>query len=148
MLFSDLFDLNSLTKMTAYDSQYPWASLKLRRETTSLSSERKIKLFRERRALCKNEESDVVIGTCELDEPICRDGTLPPLQTFTFIYATLFECLDFRLPFNDFEKGLLTSLNVSPAQLHPNSWAFIRAFYILCGGLGFRPLTCFSISSS
>ena len=61
------------------------------------------------------------------------------LQTFTFVYVTLFERLGFRLPFNDFEKSLLTVLNVVPAQLHPNSWAFIRAFHILCGGLGIQP---------
>jgi len=27
-------------------------------------------------------------------------------------------------------------VNVAPAQLHPNSWAFVRAFAILCYSLG------------
>jgi len=30
-------------------------------------------------------------------------------------------------------------VNVGPAQLHPNSWAFIRAFAILCHCLGHTP---------
>jgi len=30
-------------------------------------------------------------------------------------------------------------LNVAPAQLHPNSWAFIRAFTLLMGYLGLTP---------
>jgi len=50
--------------------------------------------------------------------------------------STLFRRLGFRLPFTPFERTLLTELNVAPAQLHPNSWAFARAFTILCCGLG------------
>jgi len=125
--------------MTSYDTQYPWASLALKRETSGFCSERRIRFFRDKQALCKGDENDVNVGLCELDEPVCRDGRLPPLQTFTFIYATLFERLGLRFPFNEFEKGLLTLLNVAPAQLHPNSWAFIRAFQILCGSLEIRP---------
>jgi len=30
-----------------------------------------------RQALCKNDEKDMVVGTCELDELECRDDTLP-----------------------------------------------------------------------
>jgi len=125
-------------EMTSYDPQYPWASLSLKRECTSFCTERRIKTFRNRQALYKDDEKNVEVGTCELDEPVCRDGTLPPLQSFTYIYATLFERLGLRLPFIEFEKDVLTILNVAPAQLHPNSWTFVRAFYILCNGLGIR----------
>jgi len=71
----------------------------------------------------------------------CRDGNLFPIspQKFTYMYVTLFEKLGLRLPFNTFEKELLTILNVSPCQLHPNSWAFIRAFQILCTHFGITP---------
>jgi len=44
-----------------------------------------------------------------------------------------------RLPFSGFERELLTEINVAPAQLHPNSWAFIKAFEILCGHFGHSP---------
>jgi len=126
-------------EMTSYDSQYPWASLSLKRECTNLCTTKRIKAFRDGQALCKDDEKDVIEGICELDEPVCRDGTLPPVQRFTFVYATLFERLGFRLPFSEFEKDLLTMLNVAPAQLHPNSWGFVRAFQILCAGLDINP---------
>ena len=44
-----------------------------------------------------------------------------------------------RLPFSAFERELLTETNVAPAQLHPKSWAFIKAFSISCGYLGQTP---------
>ena len=39
-----------------------------------------------------------------------------------------------------FEKDLLTMLNVAPVQLHPNNWAIIRAFTILCSQLNILPI--------
>jgi len=33
----------------------------------------------------------------------------------------------------------MTEVNVAPAQLHPNSWVFVRAFAILCYSLGLTP---------
>jgi len=41
-----------------------------------------------------------------------------------------------RLPFTRFERELLTELNIATAQLHHNSWAFVRAFQIMCAHLG------------
>jgi len=81
--------------MTSHDSQYPWASLNLKRECTGFCSEKRIRTFRSKQALCKDDEKDVLVGICELDEHVCRDGTLPPLQTFTFIYSMLFKRLHF-----------------------------------------------------
>jgi len=44
-----------------------------------------------------------------------------------------------RLPFSGFEREFLTEINVALAQLHPNSWAFVKAFGILCGYFGQPP---------
>jgi len=52
----------------------------------------------------------------------------------------VFKRISLRLPFTTFERELLTKVNVAPAQLHPNGWAFVRAFQILCGYLGIPPL--------
>ena len=51
----------------------------------------------------------------------------------------MFKRTALRLPFSGFERELLTEINVAPTQLHPNSWAFIRAFEILSGYLGLLP---------
>ena len=51
----------------------------------------------------------------------------------------VFKCVGVRLPFSRFEKELLTEINAAPAQLYPNSWAFVKAFDILFGFLGFAP---------
>jgi len=43
------------------------------------------------------------------------------------------------LPITSFKRELLTEVNVAPAQLHPNSWAFIKAFGILFNYFGCYP---------
>jgi len=102
----------------------------------------RIRAFRRHPTLCKSNETDVAITTYDNDEAICRDGTLflLPQQKSTYMYITLFEKLGLRLPFNTFEKELLTILNISPCQLHHNSWAFIRAFQVLCTHFGITSL--------
>ena len=124
-----------------YNALYSWAPLALRRETSTMTTLTRVRAFRRHQTLCKSNESDVTVIACDNDEPICRDGNLFPIspRKFTFLYVTLFEKLGLRLPFNTFEKELLTVLNVSPSQLHPNSWAFIRAFQILCTHFGITP---------
>jgi len=51
----------------------------------------------------------------------------------------VFKTIRVRLPSSWFEKELLTEINVAPAQLYPNSWAFVKAFDILFGFLGCAP---------
>jgi len=55
------------------------------------------------------------------------------------MYQAVFKRVGVRLPFTPFERELLTEINTASAQLHPNSWAFVRAFQILCGYLGVLP---------
>jgi len=55
------------------------------------------------------------------------------------MYQTVFKWIKLRLPLIGFERALLTEINVAPAQLHPNSWAFVRAFSILCNHFGHSP---------
>ncbi|QHO19251.1 uncharacterized protein DS421_11g327240 [Arachis hypogaea] len=44
------------------------------------------------------------------------------------LFGCLFTELGVRLPFTEFECGVLYWLNCAPTQLHPNSWGFVRAF--------------------
>jgi len=58
---------------------------------------------------------------------------------FFYFYQVVFKTVGVRLPFSRFEKKVLTEINAAPAQLYPNSWAFVKAFDILSGFLGCPP---------
>jgi len=48
----------------------------------------------------------------------------------------MFKKVKLRFPFTRFERELLTELDIAPSQLHPNGWAFVRAYQIICAHLG------------
>jgi len=56
-------------------------------------------------------------------------------ERFFYMYMCHFSQLHVRLPLDDFTMGVLRALNVAPTQLHPNSWAYLQAFHILCQSL-------------
>ncbi|QCD86856.1 hypothetical protein DEO72_LG3g1384 [Vigna unguiculata] len=60
-------------------------------------------------------------------------------EKFFYMYMCHFSQLYVRLPFDDFTMGVLRALNVAPTQLHPNSWAYLQAFRILCKSLYLEP---------
>jgi len=89
------------------------------------------------------EESLLAFGPCSLEDLVYRErsSTEPP---FFFMYGCLFADLHVSLPFDAFTAGVLKELNVAPTQLHPNSWASMQAFRIVCRTFGLRPLpSCF-----
>ena len=70
---------------------------------------------------------------------MCVDYHADPEEPFFFAYSTIFKRLKLCLPFTGFEGAFLTEVNVAPAQLHSNRWAFVRAFSILCSHFGHTP---------
>ena len=48
------------------------------------------------------------------------------------VYEYVFKEMGLRLPFSDFQMSVLNHLDLAPSQLHPNSFAFIRAFELTC----------------
>jgi len=75
--------------------------------------------------LSKKDQGLVKVVACREDEPICNDELSDPDGPFFFLYATFFKKILICLPLSISEKELLTELNITAAQLHPNSWAFI-----------------------
>jgi hypothetical protein len=55
------------------------------------------------------------------------------------MYSKVMENLNLSFPFTDFEIEMLNALNVAPTQLHPNGWAFVRAFELVCLGIDLEP---------
>ena len=61
--------------------------------------------------------------------------------TEKFFYMYMCHCsqLHVRLPLDDFTMGVPRELNVAPTQLHPNNWAYMQAFRVLCQSLYLQP---------
>ena len=55
------------------------------------------------------------------------------------MYEVVFKDMDFQLPFSDFQWEVLRWTKLSPSQIHPNSYAFMRAFELVCQYLGVPP---------
>ena len=121
---------------------YQWAPLHLLAETsTQLPNDHLANLLRndtDESTCALDREDDSHLNVCipPRGMPICVDDRANNGVPFTFIYSAIFKRLHLRLPFIFFEKDLLTELNVAPCQLHPNAWAFIRSFEILCNHFG------------
>ena len=75
---------------------------------------------------------DVIsIEPSEPTDVVClaRSSTESP---FFYMYACLFLDLHASLPFDNLMVGVLRALNVAHTQLHPNIWASIQAFRLIC----------------
>jgi hypothetical protein len=48
------------------------------------------------------------------------------------MYEVVFKDMGFRLPFSNFQREVLRWTKLSPTQIHLNSYAFMRAFELLC----------------
>ncbi|RDY02256.1 hypothetical protein CR513_14307, partial [Mucuna pruriens] len=77
----------------------------------------------------------VSVSACRQGESVCM-SSVEGTKLFFYLYDTLHSKLGIKLPFTHFERAVLQALNMAPTQLHPNSWAFVRAFELLCEDLG------------
>jgi len=59
---------------------------------------------------------------------------------FSYVYEFMFKEYSMTFPLTNFEAGMLSLMNIAPSQLHPNNWAFLRCFELVCSHLGFRAL--------
>ena len=128
-----------------YKTLYPWAPSNLLEETSEFTMREKIVLYRKSehpKKIClfgKEDDRFVKVLSCKVDEPVCCDKSSDPEGPFCFFYCIVFKKLLLQLPLYNFERALLTEINITPTQLHPNSWAFFRGFSILCHHFGHLP---------
>ena len=121
---------------------YDWAPLALLAETSTLLPQGHLKSLLSNDpdepscAIDRENDFNIRIRIPPRGMPICADDRATNGVPFTFVYSAIFKRLKLRLPFTFFEKELMMELNVAPCQLHPNAWAFIRAFEILCNYFG------------
>ncbi|RDY08529.1 hypothetical protein CR513_07222, partial [Mucuna pruriens] len=74
------------------------------------------------------------------DECVCHSGKDED-SDFIYMYETLFKDLRVTLPFDSFAARVLRILKVAPTQLHPNGWASMQAFCMVCRALSITPTT-------
>ncbi|GAU35621.1 hypothetical protein TSUD_30380 [Trifolium subterraneum] len=58
---------------------------------------------------------------------------------YFYMYGTIIQTFNVWFPLTAFEIAVLRVLNVALIQLHPYSWAFVKAFEVTCFGLGVTP---------
>ena len=117
-----------------YKALYHWASAELLVETSTLTFSEDVRKHRDGKPDCVGRvfgrESDAYVSVrpCGKGEPVCSDEWTNDGEPYFFLYQIVFKWIKLRLPLTGFERALLTKINVAPAQLHPNNWAFMRAF--------------------
>jgi len=120
-----------------YNVMYPWAKKDLLKETSYYTTHLRLRELRENGCtMSKRYKSHVKPVESREGKPIYCDEFSDPEGPFCFFYATFFKKVLLHLPLSIFEKEFLTELNVAPSQLHPNIWAFIHVFIILCAQFG------------
>ncbi|GAU16312.1 hypothetical protein TSUD_299440 [Trifolium subterraneum] len=83
------------------------------------------------------DKNKVVIDPVALCEFVTTVNEQEP--HYFYMYTHVLQTLHLWLPFNSFECQILRAINVAPCQLHPNSWAFLKAFQIACEGHSLVP---------
>jgi hypothetical protein len=69
----------------------------------------------------------------ELILPSTSDRVCSEYGNYIFpMYEVVFKDIGFRLPFSNFQREVLRWTKLSPTQIHPNSYAFMRDFELLC----------------
>ena len=102
-----------------YKQLYPWASLALLGETSSINTDRDILRLRkgdqDHLSFSKEHDDKVSVRPCPPGEPICTDNQGSDNVPLCFVYATTFKKVKLRFPFTRFERELLTELDIAPA---------------------------------
>lgn len=84
------------------------------------------------------DAESIMSAVCRTNERAChrREGHE---NDFFYVYTTLFRDLGVRLPFTEFQSGVQRALYVAPTQLHPNGWANMQVFFVVCIALALTP---------
>ncbi|RDX80895.1 hypothetical protein CR513_38489, partial [Mucuna pruriens] len=66
---------------------------------------------------------------------VCREGE----GDFVYMYETVLQDLGVTFPLDRFTAEVLRLVGVAPSQLHPNGWAALQAFKVVCAALTLAP---------
>ena len=86
---------------------------------------------------CEYEE-EYLLEAPTVDERVCHIN-LHGSPRWMWIYDVLFSKFGVRISFTYFQFSVLERTRAAPSQLHPNSWAMIRGFEVICEYLDVPP---------
>ncbi|RHN66705.1 hypothetical protein MtrunA17_Chr3g0094331 [Medicago truncatula] len=112
----------------------------VQRYESAYNDQAKVNFFRSKLLVSSTKrEEDIVLAPCPASEKVC---TMRPkgVKEIFHMYGAVLEEFGVKIPFTLFEMDVLRLLNVAPTQIHPNCWAFIRGFEILCDALDMIPI--------
>ena len=119
---------------------YQWVNPKVREYLSKYRSAIKLRSFLSHSQIYYSDiENDIISFRRVGDADNVCHGREGDSYEFFYFYACFFRDLHIRLPLNNFQIGVLKFLNVAPTQLHPNGWAAMQAFSILCKLLSLSP---------
>jgi len=112
---------------------YDWVESAVRNTATTLrKSDDLDKVIAKAPLVRSGLPSDIIVAEkCGYTDRVCHGRENAPVDFF-FVYNTLFVDLRVTLPFDEFTADVLRFLNLAPTQLHPNSWACLQAFRMVC----------------
>jgi len=112
---------------------YDWVEIAVRNTATMLRKPDDLdKVIAKAPLVHSGLPSDIVVAEiCGYTDRVCHGRENAPVDFF-FVYNTLFVDLRVTLPFDEFTTDVLRFLNLAPTQLHPNSWACLQAYRMVC----------------
>jgi len=84
------------------------------------------------------EDGLLRVKVCAGNERVCHGKGEAKLDFF-YVYACLFHDLGLTVPFADWQMTVLRQIQCAPTQIHPNAWASMQAFDVLCRAAGLTP---------
>jgi len=104
-----------------YRDLYSWAPVELLDECSSLVSTKASRdhigepSTYDHRAFGKRHDDDIAVLPYTLGEPLCGDERANNGVPFFYFYQVVFKRIGMCLPFSQFERELLTEINIASA---------------------------------
>ena len=129
----------SLIFPTAISSIYWWVDLEVLGIPSKVTSTFLKSLHEEHLLTPEGEyEEEYVLEVPTADERVCYIN-LHGDPKWMWMYDVLISKFGVRVLFIHFQFNILEHTGATPSQFHPNSWAIIRGFEIICEYLGVPP---------
>ncbi|RDY08915.1 hypothetical protein CR513_06797, partial [Mucuna pruriens] len=84
--------------------------------------------------------NDFTLERCSAEKRVYH-STKEGEEDFVYLYETMVRDLGVILPFDKYEADVLQILGVASTQLHPNGWATMQAFKVICHCLHIKHTT-------